>query len=82
MGEAKMEQLKPVKRQSIEKLVREHLEAGKTITTLEAYDLFSSHRLSAVIKLLKQKGMRIRSRFIKTDGGKWVSQYEMERENG
>lgn len=41
------------------KKVREHLEAGNTITAKEAYELYYTMRLSAIIFNLREEGLNI-----------------------
>lgn len=43
------------------KAIKEHLEAGHTLTNKEAVDLFGCYRLSARIKELRGAGMDIRT---------------------
>ena len=41
------------------KMVKQHLRGGKTITSLEAINLYSATRLSAIIFCLREKGHNI-----------------------
>ena len=64
--------------------VREHLEAGNTITSLEAINLFGVTRLSAVIFELRHDGLKIDAERVPTRNryGKAVSvvRYRLRRE--
>lgn len=57
--------------------IRQHLEAGNTITPLEALSLFGCLRLGARIHNLKAAGMAIYSRLIEQNG-KRFAEYSIE----
>jgi len=52
--------------------IRQHLEAGNTITPLEALSLFGCLRLGARIHNLKAAGMAICSRLIESNGKRFA----------
>ena len=54
-----------------------HLKEGKTLTPLEALDLFGCFRLSGRIQDLEAEGHKIESKLIELPNGKRVSQYRM-----
>lgn len=54
-----------------------HLRSGKSITPLDALDLFGCFRLGARIYDLRQSGHKIEKELIDV-GGRWVAEYRME----
>lgn len=58
-------------------LIREHLEEGRTITSLEALYQYGCLRLAARIKELKQLGLAIHRNMIK-ENGKCYAEYSIE----
>ena len=56
--------------------IREHLEAGNTITPIEALNKFGCLRLGARIHNLKAMGLAIHSRLV-GDNGKHYSEYSL-----
>ncbi len=58
-------------------MILSHLKAGKTITKLEALDLFNCLSLSSRISDLKKMGNAIDSKTIKTKSGKHVAEYSI-----
>jgi hypothetical protein len=58
--------------------IRQHLEAGSTITALEAFYQYKCLRLAARIKELKKAGLAICSRTIEIEG-KHFSQYSLAK---
>lgn len=61
---------------SQEKKIAEHLLSGKTITPIEALNLYGCFRLGARIHDLRNGGMSIETRTI-SDNGKRYAQYFM-----
>lgn len=55
------------------KLIREYLESGHSITPLDALKLFSCFRLSARIYDLKRQGMVIQRNMITSNGKTFAS---------
>jgi len=56
-----------------------HLQAGKSITPMDALRLYGSLRLSARIWQLRQKGNPISVRIIPTLTGKRVAEYYLKQ---
>lgn len=55
-----------------------HLKDGKTITPLEALNLYGCFRLAAIIFVLKHDcGLNIETERVKTKSGKYVAQYKL-----
>lgn len=59
------------------KQIAAHLEGGKTITAIEALNLFGCFRLASRIHDLRVEGYPIVAERIKTATGKTVAQYRM-----
>lgn len=55
-----------------------HLKDGEHITSLDALERFGCMRLASRISELKNKGLPIKSRFIRTEKGKQVKEYWLE----
>ena len=59
--------------------IRKHLEAGKTITPLEAVSRFDCLRLGARIKDLRNSGLKIKTTMIRSaTSGKRFAEYQLE----
>jgi hypothetical protein len=58
------------------KHILSHLEIGKTITPIEALNLFGSFRLGARIKDLRDMGYAIKTN-IKVEGNKHFAEYSL-----
>lgn len=54
--------------------IRQHLESGKHITSLEALNLFGCFRLASRISELKKAGYNIATRLVH-NGGKHYAEY-------
>jgi hypothetical protein len=48
-------------------LVRNHLNSGRTITGIQALDLFGCYRLSSIINRLRKQGMEIETTYPDND---------------
>jgi hypothetical protein len=55
-----------------------HLKAGRSLTALEALDLYGCFRLAARINDLKEEGWRIISTPFKTPGGARLARYSLK----
>tara|TARA_R110000868_G_scaffold274347_1_gene533645 strand:- start:1291 stop:1497 length:207 start_codon:yes stop_codon:yes gene_type:complete len=55
--------------------IKAYLESGKTITSLEALDIFKCFRLASRISELKQEGYPVNKQMIQLDSGKYVAEY-------
>ena len=59
------------------KQIAAHLEGGKTITAIEALNLFGCFRLASRINDLRNRGMQIITEKILTATGKRVARYSL-----
>ncbi len=57
-----------------------HLEAGASLTPLEALEMFGCFRLGARVHELRRRGWIIESHLIRTQTGKRVASYSLESE--
>lgn len=55
-----------------------HLESGKTVTDLDALNLFRCRRLAARINDLRREGHEIRTEIEKTANGARIARYSLE----
>lgn len=60
-------------------LIRAHLESGKSLTALEALNIFSTMRLASRINDLKNEGMIIQSVMV-SNGKKKFAKYFVSKE--
>jgi len=60
--------------------IREHLLSGRTITPIQALDLYGCFRLSARIYDLRETGMNIKARSRITPTKKRVAEYFVDKE--
>lgn len=59
------------------KLIENHLKKGKSITPIEALNLFGCFRLAARIADLRKSGMHIVTSYTEMDGKRWAT-YRMK----
>lgn len=59
--------------------IKAWLQAGNSITPLEALSRFGCLRLSAIVFDLKKDGMDIATEIIKTESGKRVAEYKLNK---
>jgi hypothetical protein len=52
--------------------IRKHLQAGHSLTGLEAIELYSVYRLSSVINRLRREGLGIETSMITASDGKTI----------
>jgi hypothetical protein len=52
--------------------IRKHLQAGHSLTGLEAIDLYQVYRLSSVINRLRKEGLEIETSMITANDGKTI----------
>jgi hypothetical protein len=64
-------------RQTQCELIRKYLKAGKTLTSMQAFDLFEITRLPDRVRDLRNKGLTVYAEMIRTGGGKRVAQYSL-----
>lgn len=69
----------PFGRQTQEDRILAHLESGRSITPLEALNLYGCFRLGGRIYDLKKRGIKIEKRMVETTGGAHVACYRLER---
>ncbi len=60
--------------------IRKHLEAGKSITPIEALDMFGCLSLAQRIMNLRDQGMNIKTDMITTGTGKRIGKYSLIKE--
>ena len=60
------------------KRILEHLQEGKTLTPLEALDMFGTFRLGSIIFNLRQDGFEIKTTIVDGGFGKRYAKYSME----
>ena len=61
------------------KMIANWLKQGYTLTSLEALQRFGCMRLASRIWDLREKGLEIETCKIKTNNGKWVTEYSLKR---
>lgn len=59
--------------------IKNWLEAGNTLTSLEALKLFGCMRLASRISDLREKGVPIRKERIQVESGKYVARYSISQ---
>lgn len=62
--------------------ILEHLKSGKTLTPLEALDLYQTMRLAARVLDLRNAGHAIQTDFLHLPNGKKVASYRLELPRG
>ena len=62
-------------KESQNKMILAYMKSGKSITPLEALNLFGCLRLSGRIFDLRGQGVPVKSEFFRTLGGKLVKKY-------
>lgn len=67
--------------QSQKKQILAYLNTGKSLTQMEALNLFGCFRLASRICELRDDGWGIKSESIKLNNGKIVSSYRLQLEN-
>ena len=69
------------KRQSLTQnnMIAAYLERGFSITSLEALQMFGCMRLASRICDLRDRGYQINTCKVKTETGKWVTEYSLKR---
>lgn len=66
-----------MKKQSKNQQIRNYLESGKSITALEALDLFGCFRLASRMNYLKNMGVKFKSEPFYTKGGAKIAKYSL-----
>lgn len=67
--------------QSQNKQILAYLEAGNSLTAMDALRLFGCFRLTSRIHDLTQRGVAILRRYITVDSGKRVMEYRLDKTN-
>lgn len=62
---------------SQESAILAHLESGRSITPIDALNLYKCFRLGARIFGLRKQGFQIESKMIQVESGKRVAQYKL-----
>lgn len=60
--------------------IRAWLEAGMSITSLQALKMWGCMRLASRICDLRERGMDITTVKVKTSTGKWVTEYSLNKQ--
>lgn len=69
------------KRKTKKQLIKEHLQAGRSITPMEALKLYDSFRLAAVIHVLREKeGLNIITNICQSTTGAEYAQYYIPKQ--
>lgn len=58
-------------------MILEWMQKGNTITSLEALKMFGCMRLASRVCDLRDRGINILTQKIKTNSGKWVTEYRL-----
>ena len=59
--------------------IKKWLEEGKSITSLEALEMFGCFRLASRVFDLRERGLDITTTKIKTESGKYVTEYRLAK---
>lgn len=59
--------------------IKKWLEEGKSITSLEALKMFGCMRLASRVFDLRERGLDITTTKIKTESGKYVTEYRLKQ---
>lgn len=68
-----------MKRKTQKEKVRQYLESGRSITPIEALEMFGSFRLGAIIFTLREEGMPIRTDFVTNRYKTKFAKYTLEQ---
>ena len=60
-------------------MIAEWLKKGYSLTSLDALLMFGCMRLASRICALRERGLEINTCKIKTETGKWVTEYTLKR---
>jgi hypothetical protein len=69
----------PMKRKTQKEKVRQYLESGRSITPIEALEMFGSFRLGAIIFTLREEGMPIKTDFVTNRYKTKFAKYTLEQ---
>lgn len=59
--------------------VLKHLESGRELSPIEAFNLFGTMRLSAIIFALKKEGIAIDTRYVQNNNTRGYAVYSLKR---
>jgi len=59
--------------------ISQHLQSGKSLTPLESLNLHQCFRLASRIDELRKDGLNIITTMVKTESGKHIASYKLER---
>ena len=68
-----------MKRKTQKQKIKEWLESGRSITPIEALEMFGSFRLGAIIFTLREEGMPIKTEFVTNRYKTKFAKYTLER---
>ena len=68
-----------MKRKTQKVKIKEWLESGRSITPIEALEMFGSFRLGAIIFTLREEGMPIKTEFVTNRYKTKFAKYTLER---
>ena len=68
-----------MKRKTQKEKIKEWLESGRSITPIEALEMFGSFRLGAIIFTLREEGMPIKTEFVTNRYKTKFAKYTLER---
>ncbi len=68
-----------MKRKTQKEKVRQYLESGRSITPIEALEMFGSFRLGAIIFTLREEGMPIKTDFVTNRYKTKFAKYTLEQ---
>lgn len=57
--------------------IRYHLLQGRSLTALEALDLYGSLRLASRVSKIRKDGLNIITTMVKTESGKHIASYKL-----
>lgn len=68
-----------MKRKTQKQLIKEYLQSGRSITPIEALEMFGSFRLGAIIFTLREEGMSIKTEFVTNRYKTKFAKYTLEQ---
>ena len=68
-----------MKRKTQKQLIKEYLQSGRSITPIEALEMFGSFRLCAIIFTLREEGMPIKTEFVTNRYKTKFAKYTLEQ---
>ena len=68
-----------MKRKTQKQLIKEYLQSGRSITPIEALEMFGSFRLGAIIFTLREEGMPMQTEFVTNRYKTKFAKYTLEQ---